>query len=406
MTYFLEDFTDFLPPRPNLDDKKAEMLQKAEAVGMAGFLRVRSIFEKTVAARVDLEISDLMTARVAEIAEQRGLIDKDLVGLLGFEHTDPDEDFIAAITDAVQVSFIYEIAEEEFKDEERRYQSSKAKGSKRQDVQDLVKELATSPPALAGPTSLHALDEMIAELHAGAPWMSDVSNWAYKALRAQYAAGRTWIDLPPVILIGPPGSGKTTYARKLAKLAEVPVRKLDAAASNASFTVVGSDATWGNAQAGVPLQEIAKTSIANPIMIVDEIDKAGIMKSSAGMRVSLPEALLGLLEPTSAFDWECPYTRRSYNMSQISWIMTANEIEGISAPLLDRCRVFNIGYPVLTDLSQLIRKQSAGRIFDEVVDCLIERVTVAVAKGHQPSLRRIQQLIDEAAAVSINPVMH
>jgi MoxR-like ATPase len=93
-------------------------------------------------------------------------------------------------------------------------------------------------------------------------------------------------------------------------------------------------------------------------------------------------------------------------MSQISWIMTTNESDGIPAPLLDRCRAFNIGYPDPKDLAYLIRNQSAGRLYDEVVNCLIARVEAAVANGHPPSLRRIQQLIDEAAAVAQDPVLH
>lgn len=93
-------------------------------------------------------------------------------------------------------------------------------------------------------------------------------------------------------------------------------------------------------------------------------------------------------------------------MSQISWIMTANEREGIPAPLLDRCRVFHIGYPGPEALVDLIRKQSAGQLYDEVVDCLITRVATAVSNGNPPSLRRIQQLINEAAAVVQEPVLH
>ncbi|MEP3636756.1 MAG: AAA family ATPase [Paracoccaceae bacterium] len=406
MTHYLETFTELLPKQPNLDEVKANFLQKAEAVGMTAFLRENSVSPKTVEYRVKEEFSNFMTANVAEIIEERGLIGHDQIELLGFVHEDPDEDFVAAVRDAVQVSFVYEAAREHHRMEAGLHDRAPKNAGPKEEVQKFMKELATSHPTLVGPSTLHAVDEMIAELHASAPWMSGVSTWAYKALRARYNTGQTWLNLPPVILIGPPGCGKSTYARKLAALSGAPFRTLDVGASSASFGVTGCDATWGRAQAGIPLQEIAKSGIANPIMIVDEIDKAGTMTASGGSRVSLPDALLGLLEPTSSTTWECPFTRRRYDMSQIGWIMTANSSEGIPAPLLDRCRVFNIGYPDDADLVELICKLSAGRIFDEVADRLIARVLVAAAKGKPPSLRRIGQLIDEAAAVGQNPVLH
>ncbi|MEO9517793.1 MAG: AAA family ATPase [Paracoccaceae bacterium] len=406
MTHYLETFTELLPKRPNLEEVKADFLQQAEAVGIADFLSARGVSQKTIEHRVKEEIGDFMTANVAEIIQQRGLISHNQIELLGFVHEDPDEDFVAAVKDAVQVSFVYEAAREHHRMEAAQHDRALKNAGPKEEVQKFVKELATSHPELAGPPTLHAVDEMIAELHASSPWMSDLSTWIYKALHARYNTGQTWLALPPMILIGPPGCGKSTYARKLAALSGTPVRTLDAAASNASFAVVGCDATWSKAQAGIPLQEIAKSGIANPVMIVDEIEKAGMMTSSSGSRVSLPDALLGLLETSSSCNWECPFTRRTYDMSQITWIMTANERDGIPAPLLDRCRVFHIGYPEEKDLVDLIRRLSASRIFDEVADCLVARVVTATSKGHPPSLRRIQQLIDEAAAVTQNPVLH
>ena len=297
MTHYLEDFTELLPKRPDLDEVKADFLKEAEAVGIAEFLQVKAVSQETVEHRVKEEIGHFMTDAVTQIIEQRGLLDKDQIELLGFAHEDPDDDLIVAVRDAVQVNFVYDAARKAYKDEERAYQHAQKAIGPREDAQRLVESLANSHPALVGPPTMHALDEMIAGLHASAPWISDVSTWLYKAQRAQYSAGNMWLNLPPVILIGPPGCGKSTYARKLAALSGVPIRALDAAASSVSFIVAGSDATWSKSQAGVPLQEIAKTGIANPIMIVDEIEKAGTMTTNGGARVSLPEALLGLLEP-------------------------------------------------------------------------------------------------------------
>lgn len=406
MTHHLETFTELLPKRPDLEEVKADFLQKAETVGMTEFLRVRAISQRTIEREVKEQFSNFMTDAVAEIIVQRGLLDKDQIDLLGFVHEDPDEDFVAAVRDAVQVNFVYEAAREHHRMEAGYYDRALKNAGQKGEVQEFVKKLATSHPALVGPSTSHAVDEMITELHASAPWMADVSTWIYKAVRARYNTGQTWLALPPVILVGPPGCGKSTYARKLAALSGAPVRTLDVGASSASFAVAGCDSTFGKAQAGVPLQEIANSGIANPIMIVDEIEKAGTMTASGGSRVSLPDALLGLLEPTSSTSWECPYTRRSYNMSQISWILTANARTGIPAPLLDRCRVFDVGYPEGEDLVNLIRTIAAGRIFDEVSDRLIERVVAATAKGRPPSLRCIQQRIDEAAAVGQDPVLH
>jgi|GEM_PF-5215526 len=76
MTHYLETFTELLPKRPNLDEVKADFLQKAEVVGITEFLRVRAISQKTIERRVKEELGDFMTAAVAQIIEQRGLIDK------------------------------------------------------------------------------------------------------------------------------------------------------------------------------------------------------------------------------------------------------------------------------------------------------------------------------------------
>jgi len=406
MTHYLEDFTELLPAAPDKEATIADFLKRAEDAGFEEFLlqdcgkTKRCIDEKVKYAtrtRLDTRVQDAMIADGFTEAEITRITDS-------CEDIEPEfMDRIRAVIvklEAIDCAALY------FDKKERAHDRMLREMGGKDAVVKIVKQLASKKPALAGPKDMHALDEMIAELHASAPWLREISTWAHKSLRAQYDAGRMWLRLPPVILLGPPGSGKSTYARKLATLSGTSVRALDAAASGASFAIAGSDSTWSSAQAGIPLQEIANTGIANPIIIVDEIDKCGRAMTSGGTRVSLPDALLGLLEPSSSHAWECPFTRRSFNMSQISWVLTANDIDGIFPPLLDRCRVFHVEYPAPDDLAHLIRAQASGRIFDEVADLLIERALKATSKGKQPTLRRLQQLIDEAADVSTAPVLH
>ena len=176
MTHYLKDFTELLHPRTRLDAVKADFLQKAESAGMSNYLRENAVSQKTVEHRVKEEISNFMTAQVADIIEARGLIDQSQIELLGFVHDDPTDDFIAAVRDAVQVSFVYQMAAERHKKDAARHERALKNASAKVDVQKLVQKLATDHPTLAGPPTAHALDEMIAALHASDPWMRDLST--------------------------------------------------------------------------------------------------------------------------------------------------------------------------------------------------------------------------------------
>ncbi|WP_298860123.1 hypothetical protein [uncultured Sulfitobacter sp.] len=84
---------------------------------MNDFLWSRAISKEMVEQHVEEEITNLMTANVASIIEARGLLEQSQIEFLGFVHEDPSDDFVAAVRDAVQVSFAYDAAQKAFKDE-------------------------------------------------------------------------------------------------------------------------------------------------------------------------------------------------------------------------------------------------------------------------------------------------
>jgi hypothetical protein len=270
--------------------------------------------------------------------------------------------------------------------------------------QDQLIRLARVGAALTGPANREDVDAWAAALHAAAPWMSEISTFLMRHMRRSVRAGHRGLSVPPIILVGPPGDGKTTFARLIAAATEAPYRQIDVGSGSAAFRVTGLERGWKNAQSGLPVETVLNTGVANPLMVVNEIDKATRPQSDSGTVPDLTTALMQMLEPETASRFECPFLRLRFDMSRVSWIMTANALSPIAAPLRDRCAVFQL--PEVTP-------QVAGQMFDTLakgfpeldpeVLYMARRSVVAAAERRGMSLRRIrrilEQLDDEPAAL-------
>ncbi|WP_421749948.1 AAA family ATPase [Cognatishimia sp.] len=109
------------------------------------------------------------------------------------------------------------------------------------------------------------------------------------------------------------------------------------------FRIAGVESGWSSARIGEPLRFIAEQQCANPIIVINEIDKAvGGATSSSGTSTSLVNALLPLLDPHSAQEFNCPASQLVCNMSRINWILTANKLSGLSQPFLSRLELIHV----------------------------------------------------------------
>jgi hypothetical protein len=280
--------------------------------------------------------------------------------------------------------------------------------SLKEDQRDQIMTLARYGARIAGPLTGHQVDEWAAEVHDRTPWMNDLTVYLMRHMRSRVAAGKPGLNLPPLLLVGAPGGGKSWYARVVGEIARTPVRAIDVAGGSAGFRVAGLEKGWASAGAGIPVETVLMHRIANPVFVVDEVDKAGQkVGSTSGGVTSLTTSLLQVLEPETAARFECPAHRVRFDLSQAGWILTVNDLESVPDPLRDRCHVFRM--PEVTP-------QIAGLMFDTLLReidadldedaCGLAREAVikAVEHGHV-SLRQIRRLL-ERITLAVPQLLH
>lgn len=276
-------------------------------------------------------------------------------------------------------------------------------------VDDQVKRLlpANQGIRLVPLRDARAADEIAGALHDEFPWLAPATDAVWQALRLSAVRGAEGVRIPPLLLAGPPGIGKTTWARKLGSLIGVPTGIIEATSEPSSFALVGTQRGWSSAASGKPLDLILRTKIANPVFVVDEIEKAGRTMSQSGGAYDMTSGLLSLLERESSQSWQCPYFQLPFDMSWISWILTANDASRLPAPL--RSRVNTIELPALT-IAQVIdftlREGSHRNLSAPALDAAMIALQWAATSQTAPSLRTALRALERAEAMEARPMLH
>ena len=203
------------------------------------------------------------------------------------------------------------------------------------------------------------------------------------------------VRIRPVILVGPPGCGKSRMVRALARAAGVPVRAYDCgSAFDSSFG--GTSKQWSTARPSFPLTTVAETCYANPIVLLDEIEKAGTSNHNGNLGASL----LGFTERETARAYPDVGIESPADLSHVCYVATANDDAHLPSPLRDRFRIVRVpaaGIEQLPDLCRSIVAELAddAGISPAFVEPLApdELDVIARAWGDDRSIRTLQRLV-------------
>ena len=201
-----------------------------------------------------------------------------------------------------------------------------------------------------------------------------------------------------LLFVGAPGVGKTSLGKAIAEAINRPFYRFSVGGMHDEAEIKGHRRTYIGSMPGKFVQALKQVKVSNPVIMIDEVDKIG-----SGARGDPASALLEALDPEQNSEFLDHYLDVRVDLSQVLFLLTANQLDTIPAPLRDRAEIIRLPGYMASEKEAIARKHLIPRQMKEHAMKRDDMRFTPAAVHHlveyyarEPGVRQLEQLIKKA----------
>jgi len=236
--------------------------------------------------------------------------------------------------------------------------------------------------------SISELSKIEKKLRNDFPNFTPAIDHVFASLKIGAGSDTKGVYFSPLLMVGPPGIGKTYFSKRLSKDLGLVETIIDLATATHSMILTGTSSRWGESSPGLIAKSLMKTKVANQVVRLDELDKVSSMQSTGFGGGMVTDALITLLEKHSAETFIDEWMEVKIDASHISYIATANSLDTMPNHILSRFNVAKI---------RILTKEEMLPVISNAYNNLLEEwelpdFTRTLGRGVKPLLAGMQDV--------------